>query len=242
VPAHRFFAARFSARFSHSGSVFSLCVLPRCSGLQITASDGPWLSPLQKIGVVPDALLLPSFGPKQIESTDADENGSRVYLFRNPATARKMDAIGLCPDTGPETRETGGQYRIENCPNDRGEVDHVSVSCKKPHPRDDTAALTPRAAPADQRDHDHVRHRRFLNEIELDRLASAPGLHLSAIALNLFGTVRLSAHRDVPVRNLGDLIHARNVPGRLEKARRSSFLTALVLSFRPLAFPTNANR
>jgi hypothetical protein len=108
VPAPRFFAARFSARFSHSGSVFSLCVLPRCSGLQITASDGPWLSPLQKIGVVPDALLLPSFGPKQIESTDADENGSRVYLFRNPATARKMDAIGLCPDTGPETRETGG--------------------------------------------------------------------------------------------------------------------------------------
>jgi hypothetical protein len=45
------------------------------------------------------------------------------------------------------------------------------------------------------------------------------------------------------VRNLGDLIHARTyVPGRLEKKRRSSFLTVLVLSFRPLAFPTSANR
>jgi hypothetical protein len=92
-----------------------------------------WVDLPQK-AEAPPAPSVNEFWAEQIESTDPDEDGSRVYIFRNPATARKMDAVGICPDTGPETRENGGNTELRIVQTTAGKSTAFSVSCKKPTP------------------------------------------------------------------------------------------------------------
>jgi hypothetical protein len=92
-----------------------------------------WVDLPQKVEA-PSPPSVTEFWAEQIESTDRGEDGSRVYIFRNPATARKMDAVGLCPDTGPETRETEGNTELKIVQTTAGKLTTFSVSCKKPPP------------------------------------------------------------------------------------------------------------
>lgn len=90
-----------------------------------------WVDLPQKAEAPPPPSVT-EFWAEQIASTDPDEDGSRVYIFRNPATARKMDAVGLCPDAGPETRENEGNTELKIVQTTAGKVTTFSVSCKKP--------------------------------------------------------------------------------------------------------------
>jgi hypothetical protein len=92
-----------------------------------------WVDLPQKAEAPPPPSVT-EFWAEQIESTDANEDGGRVYIFRNPATGRKMDAVGLCPDAGPETRESGGNVEIKIIQTTARKLSTFSVSCKKPPP------------------------------------------------------------------------------------------------------------
>jgi hypothetical protein len=61
----------------------------------------------------PPTPSVTDFWVEQIGSTDSNEDGGGVYIFKNPATGRKVDAVGLCPDAGPEKRESGGNVEIK---------------------------------------------------------------------------------------------------------------------------------
>jgi hypothetical protein len=90
-----------------------------------------WIDLPQKAEAPPQHSVS-EFWAEQIESTDPDENGNRVYIFRNPATERKTDAVGQCSDTGPETRENEGNTELKIVQTTAGKVTSFSISCKKP--------------------------------------------------------------------------------------------------------------
>jgi hypothetical protein len=90
-----------------------------------------WVDLPQK-AEAPSPPTVTEFWAEQIESTDANEEGARVYIFRNPASARKMDAVALCDDTGPETRENEGKLELKIVQTTVRKLTTFSVICKKP--------------------------------------------------------------------------------------------------------------
>jgi hypothetical protein len=92
-----------------------------------------WIDLPQK-AEAPPAPSITEFWAEQIESTDPDEHGGRIFIFRNPATGRKMDAAGNCLDAGPETRETGGNTELKIIQTTAKQLSTFSVGCKKPPP------------------------------------------------------------------------------------------------------------
>jgi hypothetical protein len=90
-----------------------------------------WVDLPQKAEAPPPPTVT-EFWAEQIESTDQNEDGARVYIFRDPATSRKMDAVGLCFDTGPETRQSEGNTELKIIQSIAGKLATFSVSCKKP--------------------------------------------------------------------------------------------------------------
>jgi hypothetical protein len=92
-----------------------------------------WVDLPQKVEAPPPPSIT-EFWAEQIESTDPNEDGARVYIFKNPATGRKMDAVGACPETGPETRDSGGNTELRIIQTIARKLSTFSVSCKKPTP------------------------------------------------------------------------------------------------------------
>jgi hypothetical protein len=92
-----------------------------------------WVDLPQKAEAPPQPSVT-EFWAEQIESTDPNEDGGRLYIFRNPATGRKMDAVGVCPDAGPETRQNEGNTELKIVQTTARKLSTFSVGCKKPPP------------------------------------------------------------------------------------------------------------
>jgi hypothetical protein len=91
-----------------------------------------WVDLPQMVEVPKERPMTSEFWAERIDSTDPDEDGHRVYIFRNPTTNRKMDAAATCGDGMPEERQLGDSIELKIVQTTFGKVTSYSVACKKP--------------------------------------------------------------------------------------------------------------
>jgi hypothetical protein len=72
------------------------------------------------------------FWAERIASTDPNEDGYRVYIFKDPITNRKTDAVAACGDGSAEERQVGEGVELKIIQTTRGKATSFSVACKKP--------------------------------------------------------------------------------------------------------------
>ena len=89
-----------------------------------------WLDRPQIAKAPKEPPLIYEFWAERIESTDADEDGHRIYIFRNPTTNRKNDATATCGDTGPQERQADHAVELKIIQTTSGNVSSFSVACK----------------------------------------------------------------------------------------------------------------
>jgi hypothetical protein len=70
------------------------------------------------------------FWAERIESTDPDEDGARIYIFRHPTSNRKMDAVATCGEAGPEERQDGNTPELKIVQTTSGTIATFAVACK----------------------------------------------------------------------------------------------------------------
>ena len=91
-----------------------------------------WVDLPQTVEVPKERPATSEFWAERIDSTDPDEDGHRIYIFRNPRTNRKMDATATCGDAGPEERHEGDAIELKIVQTTFGKVTSFSVACKRP--------------------------------------------------------------------------------------------------------------
>ena len=92
-----------------------------------------WVGLPQKVEPTTEVAVTTSeFWAHRLESTDPNEEGFRVYIFKDPATNRKTDAVAACGDGSAEERQVGDGTELKIIQTTRGKVTSFSVACKKP--------------------------------------------------------------------------------------------------------------
>jgi hypothetical protein len=92
-----------------------------------------WAGLPQKLGEPTTVPTVTSeFWAERIESTDPNEDGFKLYIFKDPVTNRKTDAVATCGDGSPEERPAGDGIELKIIQTTRGKVTSFSVACKKP--------------------------------------------------------------------------------------------------------------
>jgi hypothetical protein len=91
-----------------------------------------WVDLPQKVDLTKDLTVTSEFWAERIESTDPDEDGFRVFIFKNPATNRKTDAMASCGDGLAEERQVDDGIELKIIQTTRGKVTSFSVACKEP--------------------------------------------------------------------------------------------------------------
>src|ERR1700759_3630773 len=74
--------------------------------------DIGWVGAEQALAA-PEVPQSTEFWAERIDSTDTDEDGYNIYIFKNPATNRKTDAAAACGDTGPQERKVGDVTEVK---------------------------------------------------------------------------------------------------------------------------------
>jgi hypothetical protein len=92
-----------------------------------------WVDLPQKV-VEPtkEVIVTSEFWAERLEGTDPNEDGIRVYIFKNPTTNRKTDAMAACGDGQAEERQVAGSTELKIVQTTRGKLTSFSVACKKP--------------------------------------------------------------------------------------------------------------
>jgi hypothetical protein len=92
-----------------------------------------WVDLPQKVAEpTKETTVTSEFWAERIESTDLNEDGVKVYIFKNPVTDRKTDALATCGDGAPEERQVGDAIELKVIQTTRGKATSFSVACKKP--------------------------------------------------------------------------------------------------------------
>ena len=92
-----------------------------------------WVGYPQKIGEpTKDPTVTSEFWAERLESTDPNEEGFRTYIFKNPVTNRKTDAIAACGDGQAEERQVSEGTELKIIQTTHGKVTSFSVACRKP--------------------------------------------------------------------------------------------------------------
>ena len=91
-----------------------------------------WVDLPQRVELPKELTVTSEFWAERIENTDPDENGFSVYIFKNPATNRKTDAVAACGDGLPEERQVDDGIELKIIQTTHGKVTSFSVACKKP--------------------------------------------------------------------------------------------------------------
>ena len=91
-----------------------------------------WVNLPQKVEPPKEPTVMSEFWAQRLESTDPNEEGVRVYIFKDPATNRKTDAVAACGDGSAEERQVGDSTELKIVQTTRGKLTSFSVACKKP--------------------------------------------------------------------------------------------------------------
>ena len=91
-----------------------------------------WVNLPEKVEMPNELPATSEFWAQRIDSTDPDEDGNTVYLFRNPKTNRKTDATATCGDGMPEERQDTDGVQVKIIETTFRNVTSFSVACRKP--------------------------------------------------------------------------------------------------------------
>jgi hypothetical protein len=92
-----------------------------------------WVELPQKVEPTKEmAMTTSEFWAEQIASTDLNEEGFKVYIFKDPNSNRKTDAVASCGDGSAEERQVGDAIELKIIRTTRGKITSFSVACRKP--------------------------------------------------------------------------------------------------------------
>src|SRR5437867_1611240 len=91
-----------------------------------------WINMPQRVEVPKELPSTSEFWARRIDSTDPDEDGNIVYIFRNPKSDRKSDATATCGDGKPQERQVEDGVEVKIVETTFRNSTSFSVACVKP--------------------------------------------------------------------------------------------------------------